>query len=115
MGALKDQFQKQGESSFGKADRARPDMPLRKAMDSAQAKFEARAQEIARSANDPEARKRRGTEINDYSRAFQGTLSDIGHDAVVAQHIVLEDRVAAFCRATPNVVVVARIQDQAAT
>ena len=101
-GALKDKFQKQGEQ-LGKADRARLDA-LRKAMDSAQAKFEARAQEIARSANDPEARKRRGTEINDYSRAFQGTLSDIGHDAVVAQYIVLEDRVAILL-ATPNVVV----------
>ncbi len=101
-GALKEKFQKQGEQ-LGNADRARLDT-LRKAMDSAQAKFEARAQEIARSANDPEARKRRGTEINDYSRAFQGTLSDIGHNAVVAQYIVLEDRVAILL-ATPNVVV----------
>jgi CHAT domain-containing protein len=101
-GTLKEKFQKQGDQ-LGKADRARLDA-LRKAMDSAQAKFETRAQEIAKSANDPEARKRRGTEINDYSRAFQGTLSEVGHDAVVAQYIILEDRVAILL-ATPNVVV----------
>jgi len=101
-GALKEKFQKEGER-FGAADRARLDV-LRKAMDSAQANFEARATEVAKSANDPEAQKRRKTEINDYSRAFQGTLKDLGHDAVVAQYIVLDDRVAILL-ATPNAVV----------
>jgi CHAT domain-containing protein len=101
-GTLKEKFRTQGDQ-LSKTDRARLDA-LRKDMDSAQAKFDARAQEIARSANDPEARKRRGTEINDYSRAFQGTLGEIGHDAVVAQYILLEDRVAILL-ATPNVVV----------
>jgi len=73
-------------------------------MDSAQANFEASAAAIARNANDPEARKRRQTEINDYSRAFQGTLKDMGHDAVVAQYIILDDRIAILL-ATPNAVV----------
>ena len=101
-GTLKEKFQKQGDK-LSAADRTRLDT-LRKAMDSAQANFEASAAAIAKSANDPEARKRRQTEINDYSRAFQGTLKDLGHDAVVAQYIVLDDRVAILL-ATPNAVV----------
>ena len=101
-GALKEKFQKEGER-FSAADRSRLDV-LRKAMDAAQANFEARATEVANRANDPEAQKRRKMEINDYSRAFQGTLKDMGHDAVVAQYIVLDDRVAILL-ATPNAVV----------
>src|ERR1700733_16184440 len=101
-GALKEKFQKQGDS-LSAADRNRLDA-LRKAMDAAQASFEASAAEIAKSANDPEACKRRQTEINDYSRAFQGTLKDMGHDAVIAQYIILDDRVAILL-ATPNAVV----------
>jgi CHAT domain-containing protein len=101
-GALKEKFQKQG-GKLSAADRTRLD-GLRKAMDSAQANFEASAAAIAKNANDPEARKRRQSEINDYSRAFQGTLKDMGHDAVVAQYIILDDRVAILL-ATPNAVV----------
>jgi CHAT domain-containing protein len=101
-GALKEKFQKQGDK-LSAADRTRLDA-LRKAMDAAQANFEASAAAIAKNANDPEARKRRQTEINDYSRAFQGTLKDLGHDAVVAQYIILDDRVAILL-ATPNAVV----------
>jgi CHAT domain-containing protein len=101
-GELKDKFRSEGDT-LSAPDRARLQV-LRKAMDAAQADFEARAAAIAKSANDPEAQKRRGTEINDYSRAFQGTLNDIGHDAVVAQYIILDDRVAILL-ATPNVVV----------
>lgn len=101
-GALKEKFQKQGDK-LSAVDRNRLDV-LRKAMDSAQASFESSAAEIAKSANDPEARKRRQTEINDYSRAFQGTLKSMGHDAVVAQYIVLDDKVAVLL-ATPNAVV----------
>jgi CHAT domain-containing protein len=101
-GALKEKFQKQGDN-LSAADRNRLEA-LRKSMDAAQASFEASAAEIAKSANDPEARKRRQTEINDYSRAFQGTLRGMGHDAVVAQYILLDDRVAILL-ATPNAVV----------
>ena len=101
-GLLKEKFRNEGDK-LSAADRARLQV-LRKAMDSAQADFEARAAAIAKSASDPEAQKRRGTEINDYSRAFQGTLNDVGHDAVIAQYIVLDDRVAILL-ATPNVVV----------
>lgn len=101
-GALQEKFRKEGEQ-FSAAERARLD-ELRKAMDSAQTNFEARASEVAKSANDPEAQKRRKTEINDYSRAFQGTLKDMGHDAVVAQYIVLDDKVVILF-ASPNAVV----------
>ena len=101
-GELKEKFQRQGDK-FSASDRSRLDV-LRKAMDSAQASFETSAAEISKSANDPEARKRRQTEINDYSRAFQGTLKGMGHDAVVAQYILLDDRVAILL-ATPNAVV----------
>jgi CHAT domain-containing protein len=101
-GLLKEKFRNEGDK-LNAADRARLQV-LRKAMDSAQADFEARAAAIAKSASDPEAQKRRGTEINDYSRAFQGTLNDVGHDAVIAQYIVLDDQVAILL-ATPNVVV----------
>jgi CHAT domain-containing protein len=73
-------------------------------MDAAQAEFEAQVSAIAKSANDPEAQRRRRTEINDYSRAFQGTLQDMGHDAVIAQYIVLDDKVAILL-ASPNAVV----------
>jgi CHAT domain-containing protein len=101
-GALQEKFKNEGDK-FGAADRARLDV-LRKAMDTAQANFEARATEVAKSANDPEAQKRRKTEINDYSRAFQGTLKDMGHDAVVAIYFVLDDRVSILL-ASPNAVV----------
>lgn len=101
-GALQEKFQKEGDH-FSAADHARLD-ELRKAMDAAQANFETRASEAAKVANDPEAQKRRRTEINDYSRAFQGTLKDMGHDAVVAQYIVLPDKVAILL-ASPNIVV----------
>ena len=101
-GALQDKFQKEGDH-FSAADHARLE-ELRKDMDAAQANFETRASEAAKSANDPEAQKRRKSEINDYSRAFQGTLKDMGHDSVVAQYIVLPDKVAILL-ASPNVVV----------
>jgi CHAT domain-containing protein len=101
-GLLKEKFQKQGEK-LSTADRNRLEV-LRKAMDSAQANFEASATEVAKSVDDPEAQKRRKSEINDYSRAFQGTLKDMGHDAVVVQYIVLDDKVAILL-ATPNAVV----------
>jgi CHAT domain-containing protein len=101
-GTLQEKYRQEGDR-FGAADHARLD-ELRKAMDAAQANFEARSSEIAKSANDPEAQKRRRTEINDYSRAFQGTLKDMGHDAVVAQYIVLNDKVAILL-ASPNVVI----------
>jgi CHAT domain-containing protein len=101
-GALQDKYKDQGDK-FSAQDHARLDQ-LRKDMDAAQANFEARTAEIAKAANDPEAQRRRRTEINDYSRAFQGTLKEMGHDAVVAQYIVLDDRVAILV-ASPNAVV----------
>jgi hypothetical protein len=69
-GALQEKFKKAGE--LNAADRARL-QELRTAMDSAQATFETRASEVAKRSNDPEAQKRRRQEINDFSRAFEGT------------------------------------------
>lgn len=101
-GALQEKFRKDGDK-FSAADHARLDQ-LRKARDAAQAEFEAHAAEVAKTANDPEAQRRRRMEITDFSRAFQGTLKDMGHDAVVAQYFVLDDEVAIFL-VTPDAVV----------
>jgi len=101
-GALQEKFKKEGEK-FSATDRSHLDR-LRKSMDAAQAEFEAQVAVIAKSANDPESQRRRRTEINDYSRAFQGTLKDMGHDAVIAQYIVLDGKVAILL-ASPNAVV----------
>lgn len=101
-GALQDKYKHQGDR-FSAADRERLDQ-LRKSMDIAQSDFETRVSAIAQSANDPEAQRRRRTEINDYSRSFQGTLKEMGHDAVVAQYIVLDDKIA-ILMASPNAVV----------
>ncbi len=100
-GALQEKFQKAGE--LNAADRSRL-LELRAAMDSAQATFEARASEVAKSSSDPEAQKRRRQEINDFSRAFEGTLKSMGHDAVLAQFFILDDKVAILLT-TPNAVV----------
>jgi CHAT domain-containing protein len=93
-GALQEKFRKDGDK-FSAADHGRLEQ-LRKARDAAQAEFEAHAAEVAKTANDPEAQRRRRMEITDFSRAFQGTLKQMGHDAVVAQYFVLDDEVAIF-------------------
>jgi hypothetical protein len=49
------------------------------------------------------AQKRRGQEINDFSRPFQGTLKEMGHDAVLAQYFILDDHVEILLT-TPNAV-----------
>jgi CHAT domain-containing protein len=100
-GALQAKFTKDHQLSPQEHERLNT---LRKAMDAAQANFDARAAAIAKSANDPEAQKRRQHEINDYSRAFQGTLRDLGHDAVLAQYFILDDKVSILLT-TPNVVI----------
>jgi CHAT domain-containing protein len=100
-GALQDKFKKAG--SLEPVDRARL-QELRAAMDTAQATFDARASAVAKSSSDPEAQKRRKQEINDFSRAFEGTLKDMGHDAVLAQYFILDDRVSILVT-TPNAVV----------
>jgi CHAT domain-containing protein len=99
-GALQDKFKKDKELS--PKDRERLAV-LRKEMDAAQAKFEARAAAVAKNAADPEAQKRRGQEIDDFSRAFQGTLKDMGHAAVLAQYFILDDHVEILLT-TPNAV-----------
>jgi CHAT domain-containing protein/tetratricopeptide (TPR) repeat protein len=76
---------------------------LRAQMDQQQATFDARAEVVARSSSDPEAQRRRAQEINDYSRAFQGTLKTLGHHAVLAQYFILDDHVEILLT-TPTVV-----------
>jgi CHAT domain-containing protein len=100
-GALQEKFKKDHQLSSSEHDRLNA---LRKSMDAAQATFDARAAAVAKSSNDPEARKRRGQEISDWSRSFQGTLKGLGHDAVLAQYFILDDKVAILLT-TPNVVV----------
>jgi CHAT domain-containing protein len=100
-GALQEKFKRDHELSPAERDRL---TALRKSMDSAQATFDARAAAVAKSSSDPEARKRRGQEITDWSRSFQGTLKGLGHDAVLAQYFILDDKVAILLT-TPNVVV----------
>jgi len=100
-GALQEKMQKQHD--LNPADRARLNT-LRGEMDAAQTKFETRVAAVAKSSADPEAQKRRRQEINDYSRAFEGTLKDMGHDAVLAQYFILDDHVEVLLT-TPNVVI----------
>jgi CHAT domain-containing protein len=100
-GALQDKMRRDGKLSA--ADRKRLEA-LRAQIDEAQASFDTKAAAVAKSSADPEARKRRGEEINDFSRAFQGTLRDMGHDAVLAQYFIEDDRVAILLT-TPTAVV----------
>jgi CHAT domain-containing protein len=100
-GALQDKFKK--DKQLNPKERERLNV-LRKEMDAAQAKFEARAAAVAKNAADPEAQKRRGQEINDFSRAFQGTLKEMGHDAVLAQYFILDDHVEILLTTTHAVV-----------
>jgi CHAT domain-containing protein len=90
MAALQEKFRKQHELIPADDQRLNE---LRRAMDAAQAAFDAHAAAVAKSAADPEAQKRRRQEVNDYSRAFQGTLKDLGHAAVVAQYFIQDERV----------------------
>jgi CHAT domain-containing protein len=99
-GALQEKFKKDKELNPKERERLNV---LRKEMDAAQAKFEARAAAVAKTSADPEAQKRRGQEINDFSRAFQGTLKEMGHDAVLAQYFILDDHVEILLT-TPNAV-----------
>ncbi|MEP6546639.1 MAG: CHAT domain-containing protein [Gammaproteobacteria bacterium] len=99
--ALQEKFKKNHQLSSAEHDRLNA---LRKSMDAAQATFDSRAAAVAKSSTDPEARKRRGQEITDWSRSFQGTLKGLGHDAVLAQYFILDDKVAILLT-TPNVVV----------
>jgi CHAT domain-containing protein len=101
FGALQDKYNKE-KDHFSAADHARLNQ-LRKSMDATQAAFDAHVASIASASNDPEARERRQHELNNFSRAFQGTLKKMGHDAVLAQYMISDDKVAIFFT-TPNVV-----------
>jgi CHAT domain-containing protein/tetratricopeptide (TPR) repeat protein len=101
MGSLQEKYAKDGQLSPAEHDRLEA---LRKAMDAAQATFDARATAVANSAADPEAQKRRQQQIDDYSRAFRGTLKELGRGAVVAQYFMLDDHVDILLT-TPDAVV----------
>jgi CHAT domain-containing protein len=100
-GVLQEKYRKEHQLSAQEHERLDA---LRKEMDAAEATFETRAAGIAHDSSDPEAQKRRLQQINDYSRSFQGTLKDMGHDAVLAQYFMLDDKVSILLT-TPNVVV----------
>ena len=89
-GELQAKFRR--DHALGSADRARLEV-LRKSLDASRAAFEARVTEVALSANDPEAQRRRRQQITDFGRSFQGTLQQLGHAAVLAQYFILDDKV----------------------
>ena len=97
--ALKEKSRLDAEQ-FSKADKSRLDA-LRRQMDAAKNEFDARVNELAKAANDPEARRRRKNDINAYAKEFQGTLQELGHDAVVVQYLVTDQAVAILV-ATPS-------------
>ena len=100
-GALQEKLKKLGV--LGSADRARL-LELRPLMDAAQVAFETRASEVANSSNDPEAQRLRMQQINNFSRAFEGTLKTMGHDAVLAQYFILDNKVAILLTTSNTVV-----------
>jgi CHAT domain-containing protein len=102
LGALQDKFAKQGDK-FSAADRARLKQ-LHASMDKAQSAFDARVAEVAKSSSDPEAQKRRQHEMVDFSTDFEASLKELGHNAVVAQYFIEDDKVAILLT-TPDAVV----------
>lgn len=102
LGALQDKFAKQRER-FSAADRARL-KELHKSMDTAQSSFDARVAEVAKSSSDPEAQKRRQHEMVNFSTDFEASLKELGHNAVVAQYFIENDKVVILLT-TPDAVV----------
>lgn len=88
---LKKSQQEQGDD-FSHADQARLDA-LQAKLEEYQNKFQAAQSRIAKSAKDPQARAARSQEISAYSTAFQGSLRNLGHGAVIAQYFITEDAV----------------------
>ena len=101
MGALQEKYQKDHQLSPADHERLKV---LRVSMDKAQANFDTRTAAVAKSSADPEAQKRRNQEISDWSRSFQGTLKELGHDAVLAQYFIQDDHVTILLT-TPNALV----------
>jgi CHAT domain-containing protein len=91
------------QHSLSAADQARFDV-LTQQLDAAQKTFETQAEAIAGAANDPEMHKRLLHEIDDNSRAFQGTLKSLGHNAVVLQYYIMDDTVKILLT-TPDIAV----------
>jgi len=80
----------------GEAFRDGPDYPklaeLRVAMDSAESTFNAAIAAIARDTSDPTAQALRKDKLIALSKAFRGTLRGLGHQAVLVQYVVLENK-----------------------
>jgi CHAT domain-containing protein len=102
LGELQDKFAREGDK-FSAADRARL-KALHKSMDAAQSAFDARVAEVAKSSTDPEAQKRRQHEMVDFSTDFEASLKELGHNAVLAQYFIEDDKVAILLT-TPDAVV----------
>jgi CHAT domain-containing protein/tetratricopeptide (TPR) repeat protein len=98
LGVLQEKMRRNPPLTASERDRL---TTLRKLTDAAQASFDARITAVAKSSNDPEAQKLRRQQITDLSRSFQGTLKDLGHDAVMLQYFILDDKVQILLT-TPN-------------
>jgi CHAT domain-containing protein len=103
--------QEQGDD-FSAADRANLNA-LQAKMEEYQGKFQAAQSRIAKSSKDPQARQARSQEIASYSTGFQGTLKNLGHDAVIAQYFITNDAVEIILT-TPSSVLSARSPIKAA-
>jgi CHAT domain-containing protein/tetratricopeptide (TPR) repeat protein len=97
--------QEQGDD-FSAADRAKLSS-LQTKMENYQSEFQVAQSRIAKSSRDPLARQARTQEISSYSTGFQGTLRNLGHDAVIAQYFITNDAVEIILT-TPNAVINAR-------
>jgi CHAT domain-containing protein len=103
--------QEQGDD-FSAADRTRLNS-LQAKMEEFQSKFQTAQSRIAKNSKDPQARQARSQEISSYSTGFQGTLKNLGHNAVIAQYFITNDAVEIILT-TPNAVISARSPIKAA-
>jgi CHAT domain-containing protein len=102
LGALQDKYDIEGDQ-MSSADKARLEQ-LHQKVDAAQKAADARAAAVARNSASAGEAKLRAQDIKNFSRAFQGTLHELGHDAVVVQYHISPGKVTIFLT-TANVTV----------
>ena len=99
---LKKLQQEQGDD-FSPGDQAKLNA-LQAKMEDYQNKFQAAQARIAKSSKDPVARQLRSQEISGFTTEFQGTLKNVGHDAVVAEYFITDNDVEIILT-TPSAVI----------
>jgi CHAT domain-containing protein len=99
---LKKLQQEQGDD-FSASDQAKLN-DLQAKMEDYQSKFQAAQARIAKSSKDPVARQLRSQEISGFTTEFQGTLKNVGHDAVVAEYFITDNDVEIILT-TPSAVI----------